>query len=113
MSDVVWHGAVAEAGAQVLQQQEQLATLARQQRKQPPSTQDHNVSSHAPATTQNDTHTDMSADKPKSADKAIDSVADKAVHEVTSCMVFDGTLSDLSCSSVFAVMLPCLQISSA
>lgn len=86
MSDVCWHGAVAEAGEHVLKQQQQLATLARKQRRQPPSTPEHNALPHMPTTTVTNRHTDMSTDKPKSADTAIDSLADQAVDEVTSCL---------------------------
>ena len=83
--NVVWHGAGAEAGEHVLQQQQQLATLARHQRKHPPSKPDHIALPRAPATKVTNNHTDLSADKPKSADTAIDSAAHQAVNEVTSC----------------------------
>ena len=90
----VMAGAGAEAGEQVLQQQEQLAAIARQQRKQPPATPDQDALPPAPATTVTKNNTDMSADKPKSADTAIDSAADQAMNEVT--------------SGVFALMVHCL-----
>lgn len=101
MSDVVWHGAVAEAGEQVLKQQQQLASLARQQRRQPLSSSDHSVIPHTHATTVTKEHTDISADKPKSADTATDSLADQVVYQVTSWFSLQWSLPELSvCLSV-------------
>ena len=83
----VWRGAGAEAGELVLKQQEQLAALARQHRRQPPSTPDGpNVTSEHAGTDikislvnliTNET-TIMTADTCKPTDQATDSVTGKA-----------------------------------
>ena len=74
----VWRGAGAEAGELVLKQQEQLAALARQHRRQPPSTPDspNETSEHVCTDDSTNDSTDMTADTSKPTDQATDSVAD-------------------------------------
>ena len=84
-SNNVWRGAGAEAGELVLKQQEQLAALARQHRRQPASTPDtlNDTSQHANRHISTNGITDMTADISQPTDQATDSVADRDRLEVS------------------------------
>ena len=89
ISNVVWHGAWAEAGEQVLKQQEQLAALARRHSRRPASTPDTSNDTPEPVCTQTFTKnvTDTTADTSKPTDQATDSVPDTAGLKVSTLLL--------------------------
>ena len=112
-SNSVWRGAGAEAGELVLKQQEQLAALARQHRRQPASTPDtpNDTSQHARTDIPTNDMTDMTADTFKPDDQATDSVADEDRLEVS--MLVSLVLHQLVCPSAAVLsLLPELDLQS-
>ena len=89
ISNDVWHGAGAEAGEQVLKQQEQLAALARRHSRRPASTTDTSNDTPEPACPQIFTKnvTDMTADTSKPTDQATDSFPDTAGLKVSTLLL--------------------------
>ena len=109
----MWRGAGAEAGELVLKQQEQLAALARQHRRQPASTPDtpNDTSQHARTDIPTNDMTDMTADTFKPDDQATDSVADEDRLEVS--MLVSLVLHQLVCPSAAVLsLLPELDLQS-